>query len=210
MMQEAGGLFEVGASILDVDRAMTAFGYPVGPIALIDEVGIDIAAHIGRFLSDSIPERFSPPLAIERLVAEGRLGRKKGRGFYDYSGKKKRPDDTLNALRNVPPTSFPPDLIQRRLTLALINEAAHCLQEGILSSHRDGDVGAVLGFGFPPFLGGPFRHAESQGIPHIVDQLRQMEYAYGPAFTPAQILLDWPMSHTFFDTHLDAPAAIPA
>ena len=190
MMQEAGELFESGASIRDIDRAMTSFGFPVGPMALIDEVGIDIAAHIGRFLSESIPERFSPPLAIERLVAEGRLGRKKGRGFYDYSSKKKRPDDSINALRNVPPASFPADLIQRRLTLALINEAAQCLQESVLSSARDGDVGAVLGFGFPPFLGGPFRYAESQGIPHVVQQLRQMEYAYGPAFKPAQILLD--------------------
>ncbi|HEY8694279.1 MAG TPA: hypothetical protein VIR57_16245, partial [Chloroflexota bacterium] len=115
---------------------------------------------------------------------------KKGRGFYDYSSKKKRPDDSINALRNVPPASFPADLIQRRLTLALINEAAQCLQESVLSSARDGDVGAVLGFGFPPFLGGPFRYAESQGIPHVVQQLRQMEYAYGPAFKPAQILLD--------------------
>jgi 3-hydroxyacyl-CoA dehydrogenase/enoyl-CoA hydratase/3-hydroxybutyryl-CoA epimerase len=195
MMQEAGALFEAGASIRDIDRAMTGFGFPVGPMALTDEVGIDVAAHIGRFLHESLPERFVPPTAIERLVADGRLGRKNGRGFYDYSGKKKRPDDTVDGLRSAAPANFPAGLIQRRLALALINEAAHCLQEGILSSPRDGDVGAVLGFGFPPFLGGPFRYAESQGMENIVHELRQMEYAYGPAFKPAEIIATRELSY---------------
>jgi 3-hydroxyacyl-CoA dehydrogenase/enoyl-CoA hydratase/3-hydroxybutyryl-CoA epimerase len=89
-------------------------------------------------------------------------------------------------------------LIQRRLALTFVNEAAHCLAEGIIASARDGDVGAILGVGFPPFLGGPFHYADSLGIASVVEQLRQMEYAYGSHFAPSPILTQMAADGTNF------------
>lgn len=188
MLQEAGRLFEAGAAVEEIDGAMTAFGFPVGPLALTDEVGIDVAAHIAAGLAERFPERFAASRAVATLLAEGRQGRKNGRGFYLYGRGKKRPDPLVYRLRAAASTVFPRDLIQRRLTLASIDEAARCLEEGILASPRDGDVGAVLGFGFPAYLGGPFRHADATGIPALVRQLEQMEHAYGAPFAPAPLL----------------------
>jgi 3-hydroxyacyl-CoA dehydrogenase/enoyl-CoA hydratase/3-hydroxybutyryl-CoA epimerase len=188
MAQEAGRLFGEGASIEDIDGAMTAFGFPVGPLALTDEVGIDVAAHVGQILRAAFPTRFAGADAIDTMLSAGRLGRKNKKGFYDYGGKKKKPDPAVYAYRDVQPRSFSRDLIQRRLALSFVNEAARCLEEGVLASARDGDVGAVLGIGFPPYLGGPFRHADHLGASHLVEQLKQMHYAYGPGFEPAGIL----------------------
>lgn len=185
MMQEAFHLFDEGASIESIDRAMTAFGFPVGPLALADEVGIDVGAHISEIMQQAFGEEVAPAEIITRLVAAGRLGRKSKAGFYDYSGRKKKPDPRVYELRSAPPHEFPRDLIQRRLVLALVNATARCLEEGVIASPRDGDVGAILGFGFPPFLGGPFRYADSLGAFSVVEQLRQMEYAYGRRFAPA-------------------------
>jgi 3-hydroxyacyl-CoA dehydrogenase / enoyl-CoA hydratase / 3-hydroxybutyryl-CoA epimerase len=188
MVQEAGRVFEHGASIESIDRAMTAFGFPVGPLALTDEVGLDVAAHVSDVLGQVFGERFTASSSIGRMVQAGRLGRKSKAGFYNYSGRKKKPDPAVYELREAAPQRLPADLIQRRLVLSFVNEAARCLEEGILACPRDGDVGAILGIGFPPFLGGPFRYADQLGAESIVDQLRQMQFAYGSSFAPAPIL----------------------
>jgi len=188
MIQQTGQLFEQGASIEAVDGAMTAFGFPVGPLALTDEVGIDVAAHVADILGAAFGERYTASNAINQMVAAGRLGRKSTLGFYDYRDRKKKPDPAVYGMRSARPQHFPRDLIQRRCVLAFINEAAHCLEEGIIASPRDGDVASVLGLGFPPFLGGPFRYADCLGIESVADQLRQMQYAYGASFTPAPML----------------------
>jgi 3-hydroxyacyl-CoA dehydrogenase/enoyl-CoA hydratase/3-hydroxybutyryl-CoA epimerase len=168
---------------------MTAFGFPIGPLALSDEVGLDVAAHVADILQAAFGDRFIASPAIQQMVQVGRLGRKSKLGFYDYSGRKKKPDPAVYLLRDTAPQHFGSDFIQRRLALAFVNEAARCLEEGVIASPRDGDVGAILGVGFPPFLGGPFRHADAVGIAGIVEQLKQMEYAYGPRFAPATILV---------------------
>ena len=188
MIQQAGQLFEQGASIEAVDGAMTAFGFPVGPLALTDEVGIDVAARVADILSAAFGERYTATKAIDQMLAAGRLGRKSALGFYDYRDRKKKPDPAVYAMRSARPQQFRRDLIQRRCVLAFINEAAHCLEEGIIASARDGDVASVLGLGVPPFLGGPFRYADRLGIQAVAEQLRQMQYAYGPSFTPAPML----------------------
>lgn len=188
MIQQAGQLFEQGASIEAVDGAMTAFGFPVGPLALTDEVGIDVAAHVADILGAAFGKRYTASRAINQIVAAGRLGRKSTLGFYDYRDRKKKPDPAVYAMRSARPQQFPRDLIQRRCVLAFINEAAHCLEEGIIASPRDGDVASVLGLGFPPFLGGPFRYADSLGVPTVAEQLLQMQCAYGASFTLAPML----------------------
>jgi 3-hydroxyacyl-CoA dehydrogenase/enoyl-CoA hydratase/3-hydroxybutyryl-CoA epimerase len=187
MLLEAGRLFEEGVAIAAVDRAMTAFGFPVGPLALIDEVGLDVAAHILDVLKVHFPY-FRTVRTMRGLVETGRLGRKSGGGFYNYGRGKKRPSRAVYAMREARPQPVPRDLIQRRLVMALLNEAARCLDEGIVASPRDADVGAVLGFGFPPFLGGPFRYADSLGLPIVLTEMRRMAHGYGELFNPAPLI----------------------
>jgi 3-hydroxyacyl-CoA dehydrogenase / enoyl-CoA hydratase / 3-hydroxybutyryl-CoA epimerase len=168
---------------------MTDFGFPVGPLALSDEVGLDVGVHVAEVLARAFPERFSPAPALARMVAAGRLGRKAGCGFYDYTGKHKQPAAEVYAFRDAPPTSVPPALIQRRLVYQLINECVRCMDGGVLHTPRDGDIGAVMGFGFPAYLGGPFRYADSIGAGNVVAELRRMESVYGNHLAPAGLLV---------------------
>jgi 3-hydroxyacyl-CoA dehydrogenase/enoyl-CoA hydratase/3-hydroxybutyryl-CoA epimerase len=191
-MYEASRLLEEGAAVDEVDKAMTAFGFPVGPLALVDEVGIDVAAKIGTVMQRHFGERAEPPASIENVLADGRKGRKNKKGFYTYDKGRKRVDETVYALmpegasrRHVPRTD-----IQDRLVFAFLNEAVLCLQDGILRSPRDGDVGAIFGLGFPPFLGGPFRHLDRMGAGAAIGTLERLREQHGPRFDPAPMLRD--------------------
>ena len=191
--REAFYLLEEGASVEAIDGAIEAWGFPVGPILLSDEVGIDTQEHIGHIMVEAFGERMDGPDLPARLVADGRNGRKNGRGYYRYDEAGKRGDvdeSVYEALGLGPRRGLPTEEIQQRITLALINEAALCLEEGILRSARDGDMGAIMGIGFPPFRGGPFWYIDEVGVDEIVAQLRMLESRHGPRFAPAQILLD--------------------
>ena len=179
-----------GAGIAEVDTAARAAGFPVGPLELLDEVGIDVAAHAARTMAEAFPERMPAPDGFRRLVEEGRLGRKAGRGFYDYSEKKKRPDPAVLGLLEGKRSAAPLDRqgAGERLVLAMAVEAVRCLEEGILRRPRDGDVGAVLGLGFPPFTGGPFRHLGALGTAVATERLEALSAAHGPVFDPPDLL----------------------
>jgi len=189
-LSEAARLVEEGARIEDVDGALLAFGFPVGPVALLDEVGIDVGAKVAKILHDAFGERMAPPASMARVVEDGRLGRKNGRGFYRYAGGRKQGvDESVYAL--LPASERRPSearVIQDRLVFAFLNEAALCLQEGILRSPRDGDVGAIFGLGFPPFLGGPFRYLDQIGARFAVERLERLAAQHGPRFEPAALL----------------------
>ncbi len=193
-LNEAMLLLEEGARIEALDRAMKDFGYPVGPIALLDEVGIDVGAHVAEDLGSAFAHRgLGSSTALPRLLAEGYRGRKNRKGFYVYPspGKRgrKRPDEAVYALLGgVPRRDVPAAEIQDRLALLMVNEAAHCLGEEVIGSPRDGDLGAVLGLGFPPFRGGPFHHVDSLGAAAVVDRLRELADRLGPRFEPAPVL----------------------
>jgi len=192
-LNEAARLVEDGAAVDEVDRAMTAFGFPVGPVALIDEVGIDVGAKVSKVLHHFFGERLTPPASMARVVEDGRRGRKNGRGFYLYDGGgKKRVDTSVYALLEGGPDrrSFEARDIQDRCVFAFLNEAVLCLQDGILRSPRDGDVGAIFGLGFPPFLGGPFRYLDHLGARFATEVLERLAAAHGPRFAPAPLLLD--------------------
>ena len=194
-LNEAGYLLDEGVSIEALDRALVDFGFPVGPITLMDEVGLDVGAKVGTVLRDAFGDRLTPSQSLSRVVASGRLGRKGGSGFYRYDGpggKKAGVDETVYTLlpTGVNRTEIPVLEMQQRCVLAMVNEAARCLEEGILRSVRDGDVGAVFGIGFPPFRGGPFRYVDSVGIAHIVRQLEVYHGRFAPRFEPARILHD--------------------
>jgi 3-hydroxyacyl-CoA dehydrogenase/enoyl-CoA hydratase/3-hydroxybutyryl-CoA epimerase len=203
-VNEAGKLLDEGVAIDAIDRALVAFGFPVGPITLIDEVGIDIAAKSGNIVADAFGERMVPSQSLQRVISAGRLGRKGKQGFYlyDANGKKGEVDQTVYDLlpTGTQRTELPAEEIQRRCVLAMVNEAVRCLEEGILRSARDGDVGAVFGIGFPPFRGGPFRYIDASGANEVVRQLEELDGRFPPRFQPAELLLDMARSGRKFST----------
>lgn len=191
-MNEAGRLLDEGATIEAIDQALVDFGFPVGPITLLDEVGIDVGGKVGLVLSEAFGARMVPSDGMRKVVAAGRTGRKGGNGFYRYdeSGKKGRVDETIYDLVGGERRELPADEIAQRCVLAMVNEAARCLEEGILRSPRDGDIGAVFGIGFPPFRGGPFRYIDSVGANRIVEQLEELNVRFPSRFQPAETLVD--------------------
>ncbi|MGH7616751.1 MAG: fatty acid oxidation complex subunit alpha FadJ [Gemmatimonadaceae bacterium] len=191
-MNEAGHLLEEGASIDAVDRALVDFGFPVGPITLLDEVGIDVGGKVGLVLAEAFGARMAPSEALRRVVQAGRTGRKGASGFYRYDaeGKKGDVDPSVYELIGGTRREVPVEEMTQRCVLAMVNEAARCLEEGILRSPRDGDIGAVFGIGFPPFRGGPFRYVDSVGAQQIVEQLEDLNARFAGRFEPARVLLD--------------------
>ncbi len=195
-MNEAAFIFNDGASVEDIDRALTGFGFPVGPMQLLDEVGIDVGAKVAHIMHESFGARLAPPPGFEKLVENGRLGRKTKKGFYLYgdgaSSKKKEVDRTVYDLtpQGQKRSSPPADEIAERCVLQMVNEAALCLGEGILRSARDGDIGAIFGLGFPPFRGGPFRYADALGAGQVVEKLRRYQDRFGVRFAPAPKLVE--------------------
>jgi 3-hydroxyacyl-CoA dehydrogenase/enoyl-CoA hydratase/3-hydroxybutyryl-CoA epimerase len=201
-LNEASYLVSEGVPVDAIDRALENWGFPVGPLTLLDEVGIDVGGKVGKILHTAFGERMAPPPGVERLLEDQRLGKKNGRGFYDYGAKKRRrlfrgsskrrPVDTsVYSVLGVEPTADPPaGEIAQRCALMLVNEAVYCLAEGILRSARDGDIGAVFGLGFPPFRGGPFRYIDVVGAGEIVRRLEGYEKTCGVRFRPAPLLVE--------------------
>jgi len=192
-LNEAGRLLDGGAAVDAVDRALVKFGFPVGPITLLDEVGLDIAGKSGAIFLDAFGERMAPSQTLRRVVESGRLGRKGKKGFYLYDddGKKGAVDESVYALipGGTQRVEVGAEEIQRRCVLAMVNEAARCLEEGIVRSPRDGDVGAVFGIGFPPFRGGPFRYIDALGVGRVVDELEELNTRFLGRFFPAELLV---------------------
>ena len=201
-MVEATHLLVEGAAVEDIDQALNDFGFPVGPVTLMDEVGIDVGEKVARIMYDAFGERMRPPAAMEALVGDKRYGRKNKRGFYTYGGKKKEVDETVYDLipggRKRKPVNA--EEVQRRVALQMVNEAAHCLGEGILRNPRDGDIGAIFGLGFPPFLGGPFRYIDTMGAENVVNEMKSLADRFGERFNPAPALVDAAKNkHSFRD-----------
>ncbi|NMO13762.1 fatty acid oxidation complex subunit alpha FadJ [Pyxidicoccus fallax] len=192
-MNEAAYLLAEGADIAELDKALVDFGFPVGPITLLDEVGIDVAQKVGPIMEAAFGKRMAAPKALEGVVTDGRLGRKTQKGFYLYeNGKKKEVDPTVyNFLpHGKDRKSFDRQEMAERLVLQMVNEAVRCMGEGILRSPRDGDVGAIFGLGFPPFLGGPFRYVDSRGPADVLRKLEHYHDKLGERFTPAPHLVE--------------------
>ena len=194
MLNEAMLLVEEGVDIHTIDDAMMKFGYPVGPITLVDEVGMDVGVHVGEVMEESIKSRnIKTSTVLAKLYEQGFLGRKNNRGFYRYkgkSGKKPANPDVNKILKTKPVKNIDIEELQHRVSLAMVNEAVLCLEEGIIATPEDGDIGAILGLGFPPFRGGPFRYVDSAGISFIVSKMEELTKKHGPRFTPAKLLCD--------------------
>lgn len=190
-MNEAGLLLAEGTPIDLIDRTMTRWGFPVGPVALLDEVGLDVAAKAGKVMYEAFGERLQPNPVVQRLLDDQRLGRKNGRGFYAYKqGHKAGVDAAVYRVMGVEPQQrSSPATIEQRLVYSMLNEAATALGEGVVRSPRDGDIGSVFGIGFPPFRGGPLRLVDQLGAGNVVRTLRELAATYGSRFTPAPALV---------------------
>ena len=173
-----------------LDTVMTRWGFPVGPIALMDEVGLDVGEKAGKVMHEAFGDRLKPSRVIGVMRADDRLGRKNGRGFYFYKdGHKTGADGSVFQLLGVRPLGeVDEQRIEDRLVFAMLNEAAIAMSEGVLRTPRDGDIGAVFGIGFPPFRGGPLRAIDAMGAAEAVAKLEKLEASHGPRFRPAPVL----------------------
>lgn len=189
-MNEAARVLLSGEPIEHIDKALLNFGFPVGPIALLDEVGVDIGAKITPILVEELGERFSAPDVFEILLKDNRKGRKSGKGFYTYKGKKKEVDKSVYSLLKLKPESIlSEEVVAMRCVLLMLNEAVRALDDGIIASARDGDIGAIFGIGFPPFLGGPFKYIDKVGAKKLVEIMNEYAGKYGSRFAPSDGLL---------------------
>lgn len=189
-LAESAIMLSEGITIDSIDTALVEFGFPVGPVTLMDEVGIDVGAHVLETMQKAFSDRVNIPEGLHAIQESGRLGRKNGKGFYEYQGSKKgNPDETIYKLiPNWTKSSLSDDEIIDRCALVFVNESARCLEEGVLFSAYDGDVGAVFGLGFPPFWGGPFKYVDHIGAKVVVDRLETLAEKYGKRFEPCQLL----------------------
>jgi 3-hydroxyacyl-CoA dehydrogenase/enoyl-CoA hydratase/3-hydroxybutyryl-CoA epimerase len=188
---EAMWLLDEGYRIEDLDRAMTDWGMPVGPMVLSDEVGIDVANKVAHILLEAFGDRMAIPAWLDRLPEAKRLGVKTQSGFYRYEGReRKEPDPAVYALLGLTPKVENPDpgLIADRMVLPMVNEAARCLEEQVVRSAAELDLALIFGTGFPPFRGGLCRWADQEGLDRIVATLERLESAVGERFRPAEEL----------------------
>ncbi len=202
LMNEASYLLLEGLAVETIDKAMQAWGWPVGPFTLLDEVGIDVAAHVGPIMVEALGERFVPPPTMVKLTQDQRKGRKNERGFYLYGdaakklGRGKHVDPSIYGVLGLPAPDpkasgrVSSEEIQMRCSLAFVNEAIHCYGEGILRSARDGDIGAIFGLGFPPFRGGPFRYVDTVGPAEILRRIEGYHERIGKRWAPAPALVE--------------------
>jgi len=204
---DAAELFESGVDAERIDRALVDWGMPMGPLRLIDEIGVDITIDIGNTLEKAYGQRDHVSAVLLWLRDQQMLGRKTGAGFYKYEGKAQTPNEALaqwlggavaggvdpgrSAVSPRPePASTPPatdEELTHRLIFLMVNEAARCVEEGVVDSPEDADYGMILGTGFAPFRGGPLRFAEHFGLKRTVEELEQLARTE-EKFTPCEIL----------------------
>ncbi|HXT50561.1 MAG TPA: 3-hydroxyacyl-CoA dehydrogenase NAD-binding domain-containing protein, partial [Thermoanaerobaculia bacterium] len=190
-MAEALWLLHEGQRIEEIDRTMVAWGMPMGPVALIDEVGIDVAVKVAHILADAFPGRLPLPPWGDQLPAPDRLGAKTQKGLYKYEKERRtEPDPQVYAV--IPDGgrggAADPSRLVDRMLLRMVDEAARCLDEGVVGSAAELDLAMVLGTGFPPFRGGLCRWADQQGVGRLVAELERLATAVGERFEPSHAL----------------------
>ncbi|MGE5176019.1 MAG: 3-hydroxyacyl-CoA dehydrogenase NAD-binding domain-containing protein [Hyphomicrobiales bacterium] len=182
-LAEAVGFVERGESIRAVDQALKGFGMPMGPLALLDEIGIDVARKVAHVLGEAFGDRMPSIALLDKLVGEGALGKKTGLGFYRYvNGKRDQVNPSLASLASSS-SGTPAAEVADRMVDAMVNEAALALEERVVEVPEDVDLAMIFGTGFPPFRGGLLRHADTVGVGTIVERLARRQQAgapYGP------------------------------
>ncbi len=188
-INEAVRLFEEGADFEHIDRLILDFGMPMGPFTLADEVGLDVGYKVAKVLEDAYGERMKVSSILDRIYQQMQLlGKKSGKGFYIH-GKKREANEEVKRLVYSKRQFDEKEIVDRAL-LIMVNEAAMCLQEGIVENAQYLDMAMVMGTGFPPFRGGLLRYADAVGIESIVITLKSLAKNHGIRFEPAKLLLD--------------------
>jgi 3-hydroxyacyl-CoA dehydrogenase/enoyl-CoA hydratase/3-hydroxybutyryl-CoA epimerase len=174
-MAEAMHLKEDGVAPIDIDKIAVNFGMPMGPVELVDTVGIDVALNVSEVLGKA----FNRPIPDEliRMVKNKELGKKTGVGFYDWSVKgPNKPTASASETASIPENA------EDRLILPMLNEAVACLEEGIVENSEMLDIGVIFGTGFAPFRGGPIQYAKDRGLENILATLKELELQHGLRF----------------------------
>ncbi len=204
---DAAELFESGVDAERIDRALVEWGMPMGPLRLIDEIGVDISIDIGNTLEKTYGQRDHVPTVLLWLRDQQMLGRKTGAGFYKYVGKMQTPNESLAQWRrglhgepegaegpNIPPDRHRDPRLRlnqeemtHRLIFLMVNEAARCVEDGVVESPEDADYGMILGTGFAPVRGGPLRFAEHLGVGKVCEELERLAQTE-EKFSPCEIL----------------------
>ena len=188
---EAARLFEAGAEVTDLDEAMLDFGMPMGPLRLVDEVGTDVSLHVAETLASHYHRRMAVPEVLSKLVKGGHLGRKSGEGFYRHQGKEAVVGKAAERyVKDDSAANFDRTALALRMVLLMVNEAARCVEEGIVSGPEDVDFAMVMGAGFAPFWGGPLRHAETLGLANVVRAMNEVVDEGETRFDPCGLLKD--------------------
>ena len=210
MLTSCVALVQAGVALPEIDKAMVAYGFPVGPVSLCDEVGVDVAYHVQETLIKDLGVRMTggDSHMFKEFLDAGILGKKAGKGFYlyDKSGKKDKGEKQLNPdaqtiikkYQKGAPVAMDRKTIQERIAFSFINEAAYCLQDGIVQDPVDGDIGAVFGIGYPPQRGGPFRQLDQMGAANFVKKMDEFKAKFGPQYECAQIIRDHAAKGTKF------------
>ncbi len=174
-LNEAGFLLEEGVPMKDIDEACLNFGMPMGPCRLLDEIGIDVGVKVAKILHDGLGDRAKASGASDLLVDKGFLGKKSGAGFYlyDENGKVAGANEEVQAMLPKDTKKMDETEIQMRVVLPMINEASIILEEGIVGTPSEVDLGLIFGIGFPPFRGGLLRHADSEGLGRILEAIEK-------------------------------------
>jgi 3-hydroxyacyl-CoA dehydrogenase/enoyl-CoA hydratase/3-hydroxybutyryl-CoA epimerase len=189
-LNEAGRLLSEGTPVDQLDRVLLRTGFPVGPAALLDEVGLVVAQKAGKVMHAAFGARLEPAPLLATMLADQRQGKKNGRGFYHYhDGHKTGVDDSVYDLLGVHPKKRDAKEIEQRCLYAMLNEAAMAYAEGVVRSARDGDMASIFGIGFPPVRGGPLRMIDDLGAGNVVGTLEDLAAKFGPRFTPAESLV---------------------
>jgi len=189
---EAGQLFETGASLADLDNVMLDFGMPMGPMRLLDEVGLDVSLHVAETLAEKFSNRLHVPESLCRMVADGLLGRKSGRGYYLHNkGKEPVPNPQAAAyVLSDKARAISREELQERMVFLMVNEAARCLEEQIVSDPADVDFAMIMGTGFAPFRGGPLRYTDAVSATTLAGAMNQLVASGAAHFAPCDLLAE--------------------
>jgi len=195
---DAAEIFQDGINAEEIDRALLQWGMPMGPLRLIDEIGVDITVDIADTLEKAFGARDRAPEILRKMLEAKMLGRKSGGGFYKYEGKQQTPDQSLQKWRSATAGDVAQESITNRLTFLMVNEAARCLEERVVAAPEDADYGMILGTGFPTFRGGPLRFAESFGLRDVVKEMEALKSRPGEKFAPCNLLRQHAQNGTRF------------
>lgn len=187
---EAGNLFEAGAKVEDLDGVMLDFGMPMGPMRLLDEVGLDVALHVAETLAAHFSERIKIPDCLRKMTGDGLLGRKQGGGFYQHekSREAKLNPRAAGYVQSQKAREITREELQERMVFLMVNEAARCLEEQIVTDAADVDFGMIMGTGFAPFRGGPLRYTDTVGAARLVGAMNHLVASGTAHFAPCKLL----------------------